>query len=230
MLLLLVAVVCLVRYDNLIFLTESVFGRTCEQVDLGVFERDKVYNIQILMSQPESFAHRDADGCEVSSVLSAPSGFWLCCPRGCPHRAASSPGSTGWSGPSPAGSGWSAGPYTVRRSESRRWTAEEGGQGCLFPPTHCWPCDWRGPRAAAWQACVWSFSLWMCTGRCRCQRTAASGSGDLVLFSGCGPLSESGRTDRKILTLEWLWQLVFQFIRAKALFNYNYKVLVSAFS
>lgn len=170
---------------------------------------DKVF-FRLLMSRPESFAHRDVDGCEASSALSAPSGFWLCCPRGCPLRAASNPGSTGWSGPSPVGSGWSAGPYTDQRSESRCWTAAEGGPGCPSPPTRCWPCDWKAPRAAVWRACAWSFSLWRCTGRCRRRTTAESGSGGLVLFWGCGPLSESGRRDStdvkcKILTLICGW-------------------------
>lgn len=173
------------------------FRRSCEKVDWGrVFEHDEVY-IQLLMSQLELFAHRDADGCEASSVLLTPSGFWLCCHRGCPLRAASNPGSTGWSGPSLVGLGWSGGPYTGRHSESRCWTAAEGGPDCLFPPTRCWPYDWKAPRAAVWRACVWSFSLWMCTGRCRRQTTAESGSEDLVLFLGCGPLSESGRRHSK---------------------------------
>lgn len=143
------------------------------------------------MSQLESFAHRDVDGCEVSSAPSAPSGFWLCCPRGRPLLTASSPGSTGWSDPSLAGSGWSAGPYTDPRWGSRRWTAGGGELDCPFPPTRCWLCGWRGPRAAVWRVCVWSFSLWMCTGRYHCQKTAGSGSEDLVLFSGCVPLSGS---------------------------------------
>lgn len=149
------------------------------------------------MSQLGLLAHRDAGGCEASSVLSAPSGFWLCCQLGCPLRAASNPGSTGWSGPSLVGWGWSGGPYTGRRSESRCWTAAAVKPGCLFPPRRCWPCDWRGPRAAVWQVCVWSFSPWMCTGRFRRQMTAKSGSKGLVLFLGSGPLSESGSRDDK---------------------------------
>lgn len=149
------------------------------------------------MSQLELSAHHDVGGCEASSVLLAPSGFWLCCLRGRPLRAASNPGNTGWSGPSLAGLGWSAGPYTDRRLESRRWTAAEGEPGCLFPPARYSLCGWKGLRAAAWQVCVWSFSLWMCTGRYRCQTTAVSGSEDLVLFLGCDPLSESKRTERE---------------------------------
>lgn len=153
--------------------------------------------IQLLMFQLELFPHHDAGGCEASSGLSAPSSFSLCCHWGCPLRAASNPGSIGWSAPSLAGLGWSGGPYIDLRSESKCWTAGEVRPGCLFPPTRCWLYDLRGPRAAVWQGCVWSFSPWMCTGRCHHQMTAESGAGDRVLFLGCGHRSESARRDVK---------------------------------
>lgn len=166
------------------------------------------------MSRPESSPRRDADGCGASSALSAPSGFWLCHRWGRRRRAASNPGSTGWSGPSPAGLRWSGGPCIDPRLESRGWTAGGGGPGCQSPPARCWLCDWRGPPAGVWPECVWSFSLWTCTGRCHHQTAAVSGWGDRALSSGCGPRSGSRRWDGRdwihkpdsiILPVMWLF-------------------------
>lgn len=49
---------------------------SCEKVDWG-WEFECV-EVRLLMSRPGLFPRRDAGGCGASSVLLAPSGFWLC--------------------------------------------------------------------------------------------------------------------------------------------------------
>lgn len=66
---------------------------SCGKVDWG--REFECVEVRLLMSQPGLFPRRDAGGCGASSVLLAPSGFWLCRRRGRPLRAASNPGSTG---------------------------------------------------------------------------------------------------------------------------------------
>lgn len=66
-----------------------------EEVRFGDDDDDDGKHVKLLMSQLELFAPHDADGSGASSAPSAPSGFWLCCPRGCRLQSASNPGSTG---------------------------------------------------------------------------------------------------------------------------------------
>ena len=140
---------------------------------------------------------RDAGGCGASSALWAPSGLW---PSGRPLaglRTASSPGSTDWSGSSPAGSGWSAGPCTGLRSGSTGcWSGEKKAPALPRPPpARCWRPGWTEPPAAASPASAWSSSLWPCTGTCRSQRAAETAGGDLVLSSESDRRNASAETE-----------------------------------
>ena len=136
----------------------------------------------------------DAGGCGASSAPWAPSGLW---PWGRPAgglQTASSPGSTDWSGSSPAGWGWWEGPCTGQRwgSTGCCWNAEKMTQ-CLLPPppARCSRPGWTAPPTAAWPASVWSSSPWPCTGTCPSQRAAETAGGAPVLSSEPGRQSAS---------------------------------------
>lgn len=110
---------------------------------------------------------------------------------------ASSPGSTGWLSPSQAGSGWSAGLCTAQHWVSRHWFVREQREWQVwrlrFPFGCCWQCALRAQATAAWPTCAWSFSLWLCTGRCRHLRAAGSAKAGPDLCAAHVHLNESER-------------------------------------
>lgn len=150
---------------------------------------------------------RDAGGCGASSALWAPSGLW---PWGRPSaglRTASSPGSTDWSGSSPAGSGWSAGPCTGLRSGSTGcWSGGKTAPALPRPPpARCWRPGWTEPPAAAWPARAWSSSPWPYTGTCQSQRAAETAGGGLVLSSESDHRNASAEAEKKQQLIKHLW-------------------------